>query len=482
MQAAHTDQKMIAKLSLHSIRILSFGILILIASLSACAGIPTTTPSPAPATQVASSTPSPAPTTFPAIQATNTESAELETIRGTTVTLWHPLEGQEAQALAAILEQFNTTNEYQITVVERPYPGFEALSEGVENAAAPGELPDLVIAYNYQYLGWAAAGVPLVDLTSYLQHPGYGLDQTEIDDFYPALWAQDLIAEQRLGFPLPASAQVMLYNQTWAQELSFDTPPTTPEEFVQQACAAAEASEDGKNGWLLSTRNATLVGWLYAYGANFELPGAGYDFTTSQARAAFGFLHDLATDGCAWEPETSYANEEFANRQGLFYISSILGLPSQLRAFERAANPDQWVPIGFPSTTGQPLIPLYAPSLTMITSTPQKQLVAWMFIKVLSQAENQAIWVQSTGRLPTRASALLTLDEYAQQNPQWAGVATLLPYGRHEPRLASWGVVRGALSDAAKALFQPETARQQVPNLLNELDLLADELHALSGE
>ena len=86
-----------------------------------------------------------------------------------------------------------------------------------------------------------------------------------------------LFDNQRLGFPPNRSMEVLYYNQTWLEELGFSGPPTTPEEFKEMACAAAEANGDGTGGYILRDDASAMASWTYAFGGDILTEdGTGY--------------------------------------------------------------------------------------------------------------------------------------------------------------------------------------------------------------
>jgi ABC-type glycerol-3-phosphate transport system substrate-binding protein len=144
-----------------------------------------------------------------------------------------------------------------------------------------------------------------------------------------------------------------------------------------------------------------------------------------------------------------------------------------------AGSTDRWTFIPFPSDLeDSPVLLTYGPSLSILESTTERELAAWLFIEWLISAENQARLVQSYGVFPTRISALPLLHEYQNSHPQWAAALDLLSYGQVEPAYPSWRAVRWALSDAGKFLFSPFFSIDRLPALLQELDLTAGELHS----
>jgi len=408
---------------------------------------------------------------------TSSLDVQVEDLNGVRIEFWHPwaMDGED-QALA-FANHFNTENEYGITV--NVFSHGRDLFQDVREAFRAGEAPDLTLGYNNQLLAWNSQRDHLVDLSTYVRDSIWGLSEAEQDDFYSAFWEQDVLEGKRLGLPYYRSSQVIFYNRSWARELGFEAPPSTPEEFEEQACAASEEAGDGRGGWILSNETTTILSWIFAFGGEVTNPQAdGYNFDTSQVEEALVFLRGLLEEGCAWASEERYPNAEFASRQALFYTSSIAGVPFQVEAFEEAGEDDEWTSIPFPSVEGQPVITVYGLSLAIPRSSPEEQLAAWLFARWLTQPENQAEWVELTSYFPTRASTLDHIDDYVRQYPQWEAAVELIPYSRYEPAVSSWGVVRWVLGDAAGQLFRPDFRRGLIFNLVEDLDETAQEIHA----
>jgi ABC-type glycerol-3-phosphate transport system substrate-binding protein len=434
------------------------------------------------------------PTLLPAIPSTpnaKTPSAlgvSVADLHGLQVNLWHPWTGTPGIALQAILEEFNRSNQWGISVKATGYEGFGQLDEAMESAISSDSMPDVLLDYGYQARHWDGKGV-ITDLTPYVNDPAWGLTSNEQADFYPGFWAEDLVVDsnsgqiRRLGIPYYRSAYVLFYNQSWARELGYLNPPVTPEDFRIRACAAAESvtsqgdkSNQGKGGWLITPQPGVLVGWIYAFNGGITNPvAASYLFNSTETQLAFGYLKGLQESGCAWSETGAEAQNVFANRQALFVVASLFDIPAQREAFARAGNTDEWMVIPFPSDQ-QPVVDAYGPSLLITRSTPAQQLAAWLVIEWLLYPPNQSEWVKVVETYPTRLSTLSYLTKAVSASPQWADALRLLTDARSEPTEVSWSVMRWALEDAMTQLFNPQFAASQIPSLLVNLDSVASEI------
>jgi multiple sugar transport system substrate-binding protein len=419
-----------------------------------------------------------------------TQTVAVNRLTGLTIQFWHPWSGETGQMIQQLVEEYNLTNELGIQV-ETVNPGSaENLNGQMQEALKIDQVPDLVAAYAFQAQEWDATH-PLVDFSPYLNDPTWGLKPEEQADFYPVFWESGKLGEKRQAIPALGSGQLLYYNQTWAEQLGFTDPPATLEQFELQACAAALANKqddskdkDGSGGLILSTGYSPMLGWLQAFGAKFYDPAkttgksSPYNFASPQAAKAFTFLRSLYDKGCAWLPDEPYPEQDFASRRGLFAVNSVTNLPYQAEVMQREGNADHWTVLPFPSPDGQPVIDAYGPALEVFSSTPERQLAAWLFARWLLSPQNQARLAGAAHAYPVRKEALALMNDSQASQPQWARAQQLLKYALAEPTARSWKTVRWALSDAATQLFRSYFTIDKVPELVKLLNQTAADLHS----
>jgi multiple sugar transport system substrate-binding protein len=397
-------------------------------------------------------------------------------LQGTNIHFWYPWDQEMALAIEALVDQFNLENKYGILVLATGHDN--DLYQDVLTGISTGIMPEVAAVSISQIQSWDNYGNNVLDMDVYVEDSDWGWTGSELSDFLPLLWEQDMVDGKRLGLPIYASSMVVVYNQTWAQELGFGSPPTTPVDFKTQACAAASANNNGTGGVIASIDPDTLMSWIFAFGGNgLNRDETGYDFDTSEVRAAFEYLKDLFESGCAWIPEDRYPDHEFATRQGLFYTTSISGFQSLLASFASNESDDEWRAIPFPSPNGAAAVSLFGPAYTILRSTPEKQLAAWLLITWLSQPEHQARLIEASNAFPVRKSVIHLLGDYAAANPQWAAAQDLISFGFLEPRFGSWRIARWAISDAATELVSPGFTPESIPRLLEDLNATLAEIH-----
>jgi multiple sugar transport system substrate-binding protein len=444
---------------------------------------PSPTPAAIQATRPAPTLPAPTLTPTPTPLPKSPLGIEASELNGIPLRFWrarvdHFHAAGVRDVFQELIDEFNRDNPWGITVESTLYDDHGQIIEALQTSLY-GERPDLISAYSYQAARLDSFGETLADADAYVFDPEWGLAPDEVEDFYPPFWNQDRAGQKRLGVPLYRSAQVLFYNQTWAEELGFDAPPSSAEEFEEQVCAAAQANrlnEVEGGGWAINTDAPTILGWIYAFDGQVTRPDGGYAFRSEQAQQAFAFLHKLYTERCAWIVGTRYPNAEFASRQALVITGSLTGLPFQADAMAEAGSTDRWKVIPFLGQ-GEPAIVAYGPSLSILESTPLRELASWLFIEWLVSPENQSRWVEAYGVFPTRQKATVYLDEYMEGHPQWVEALGLVEAARGEPAFASWRSVRWAVSDAGSFLFSPFFSVERLPVLLEELDQTARDLH-----
>jgi multiple sugar transport system substrate-binding protein/sn-glycerol 3-phosphate transport system substrate-binding protein len=496
--------------------------MLLVVSLAACDSLfPTQETAPADLSETLSpgtpGTPQPSPTdrpsgyvtrtpasTAPALTPTAVETLAVkpEQLAGQEVVFWTLDTGQSASVLRKIIDEYNRSNPWKVQARLVLFDSFTSLEEAFLASLEAGNPPGLLALYDDRAQSSNLSGNTLVDLQPYLADPNWGWSSSEQADFYPEFWQQGMAyasahsgtVTEQLGIPWLRSLLVLAYNQTWAQELGYSQPPTTPSELRSQVCKAAgtldSKDQPGQGGLMLSAISGStpgremllspeqLLGWVAAFGGQVNLPeGAGYQFNTPETRRTLEFLQDLRHDRCLYlNPNTDPA-ADFSTRQGLLYLAGSAELPVIQDALQAAGSQDEWTVLPFPSPNGAASAVAYGPSLVIPQSNDRRQLAAWTLLKWLVEPDQQARWARALEAYPTRRSALDSLETAAQADPQWGAGLSLLDHTQAEPALPSWVIVRWMMGDALATLFSPDFTADQIPALLENLDQQAAEVN-----
>jgi multiple sugar transport system substrate-binding protein len=462
-------------------RLFCLSALLLLAVLifSACGPV-TPVPSATLNLPTATGTASPVPTSTLTPSATPLPPIDVDpaSLRGLNIQVWDAFAGSASDLFISQAAQFNATNEWGIVVTLSNQGDYTSLFEQMNAALDAGQTPDLVATLPEQVLAWDAHAA-VVNLNPYLGDHQWGLSADASVDIPSVFLAQDNVNGRQLGVPAQRSARYLFYNQTWAHELGFDSPPATADEFRKQACAAnvsflkdKDLTNDGKGGWVVDTSWQTIYSWMLAFGGGVS-DGSDYGFRTDPNLAALQFIKRLSDSHCAWPSETPY--DSFASRTALFISADLAELPAELDSMKLLKNSDEWTLIPFPGPQGSVVI-AYGPSYSVLKSTPEKQLAAWLFARWLLSPESQSQWVEKTGLLPLRTALLDMIGPYRLAVPQWDAAVVTLSQAQDVPQLASWRKVHYVLEDGMTVLFQTNLSADKLPSVLEEMDSMAQEL------
>ena len=376
--------------------------------------------------------------------------------KGQKITFWHQMTGGNQKALQAIVDDFNKTNTYGITVDAQPQGNYNDIFNKMSQILNTPDVPNLVVAYQNQAATYALASA-LADMRPLVNSPTWGLSQADQADFFPGFWSQDVFPNYggaRYGFPIYRSEEVMYYNSDWLKELGYDAPPTTPDQFKEVACKAAKTpfskstAKGSSIGYEYYTGDPShFAAWTFAFGGNiYDSKSGQFSLNSDAAQKAAAFIQDLFKSGCVSLVAKQYDDQtDFGAGKTLFTTSSSSGLSFYADAVSKGAN-FQWSDGALPHTTPDPVMNIYGASISIPKSTPEKELAAWLFLKFFSQPENEAKFAAATGYYPVRASALNSMSDFMSKNPTYKAGSELLKYGISEPPVPGYDAVRDAIN------------------------------------
>ncbi|HSH03138.1 MAG TPA: extracellular solute-binding protein [Anaerolineae bacterium] len=425
------------------------------------------------------------------------DNLELE---GTEVVFMHQHGSSRLTELMAIIEEFNSTNEYGITVSTLEEGGYGDIYDKMIAGLTTGDVPNLVVAYQNQAAAYMVAD-GLVSLDPYINSEKYGLTDEEMKDYFQGFVNGDRLPQfggESFGFPPNRSMEVMYYNADWLAELneagaiSFDGPPQTPEQFQEAACAAANnpfsknPTPDMSVGYEIRTDASSVAALTLARESDvYDYDNNAFTYNNDATAAALFQMYELLEEGCASLIAERYAEQgDFANGVTLFTMGSSSGLPFYASdVADGAAGGFEWSVAPIPYTGADPVQNIYGASVSIPKTTPEEQLAAWIFVKFYTSPEIQARWARASNYFPVRASVAEGLDDYFEENPAYKAAFDLLPYAKAEPPVAGYDNVRDEANEAFNRVLAAEDANgdgeftaEDVTIILEELDAKANEL------
>ncbi|MEO1287247.1 MAG: extracellular solute-binding protein [Chloroflexota bacterium] len=367
---------------------------------------------------------------------------------GATISYWHEWDGLQGTGMTAVIELFNSTNEWGITVEELPLGGSSDVRSNISTAITSGDLPNLGGAgFASDAMGYFLDGV-LVPFDPFLESATWGLTEDEasvlrfdvIDRNRPALAPFN---GQLLAWPIGTSGEIMstnldLLDQMREQGLiDFEGTPANVEEFRAAACAASEL-EGVTAGYGARTSGGHILTWMSAFGGQiFDTEADAYVFTDEGALEALQFVQDMFNDGCLYFADGgTFANTgEFSLGLNVFAPGSSVGVPFiqgdmdtavEEGVLEEAYN---WVNVPFPAGPAGTFIAPTLRGVTIFESTPEENLATWLFVKFLStNSEAQQLWIENAQYQPINGATTTDYlsEEFLGSNAQFASYADAL--------------------------------------------------------
>lgn len=402
--------------------------------------------------------------------------------RNQTVTWWHQHSGTRQQFLDEIIADFNANNPWGITVEASNQGGYGDIYTKMIAGIPTGDVPSLVVAYQNQALAYYQAGGLVDNLDDYVLDPTWGLNEAEIADFVPSFFEQDKTEDGiRVGFPPNRSLEGLYYNQTALEELGYAGPPTTWEQFREMACAFTEQGWSGYEGtdtigYTVRTDASNIAAGTFANGGELYVDGQ-YVYDSQATIDYIQFMVDLYNEGCATLVAEQYGDQNnFTAGKALFYMGSTSGLPFVKQGIESAfETPFEWGVTALPYRD-VPVVNVYGASVSIPKTTPEQQLAAWLFVRWLTEPEQQAGWAEVSQYFPVRYSAQEGMQALFDDLPQYEQAWLLLQgESKVEPQIASYDVVR----DEAEATFENLlSSGGDVASALRQLTATANEIQA----
>jgi len=374
-------------------------------------------------------------------------------LKGTVVTYWYQHSLARETALQAMLTRFNATNPWGITVKGEYAGGYADIANKMIAGIAGGSTPDLVVAYQNNAATYQLSDA-LVDLNPYVNDPKFGVSAAERQDYFEGFLAQDVypqFAGARLGWPPNRSVEVIYYNADWLKAIGASGPPKTWEEFYAD-CKAASDPGNGTYGYAVSLDASSVFAQVISRGGDFQAPQGGYNFTSKPVTDSMTFMQKLFKDGYARKIGEQYGDQtDFANGKVLFTMTSTSGMPFYDAAVQKGpAGGFRWGVAPLPRTTPQPVQNIFGASVSVVKSTPEKQLASWLFLRWMSEPAQQAEWVRVSNYFPVRKSTADGLGDYLAKNPHFAEAFAQLRSStqKAEPSITGYDLVRDAVSTA----------------------------------
>jgi multiple sugar transport system substrate-binding protein len=391
-----------------------------------------------------------------------------------TVTFWEAMAGgSQKPTLEQITNAFNQSQPY-VTVQLQVYPDYSTLLQKLEAAIAAGNPPDMAQCYENWASTFKQAGV-LANLAPYIDAKD-GLSASQLADYWPTMLADAKLGGKFYMFPFNKSDSVLYYNPVMFKAAGISHPPTTWQEFEQDA---QKLTDPAKNQW--GTDFSLQLGYENLWeGMVTEFGGSLLNqsqtkatFQGSAGQQAIDVWAQMVKNGSAHTVEGYQDEDDYGSGHMGMMVGTIAGYSYDL-ASVGGRFPLKTAPV--PAGPKGLAVEMFGTNACVFNKASQDvQHGAFLYIKYFTSPQNTMLWSEKTGYMPVRQSAYREMEKtFYPQNPNLKVAVAEMPHTMFAPSVPSWeeaqndllttlyGIVQGKQT-AGPAL---QAAAQKVDTLL----------------
>lgn len=367
------------------------------------------------------------------------------------VVFWHAMGDDLGRVLDDIVKRFNEgrTGPKVVTGYQGDY---NLLKQKIHMSLKAGNPPDLSQMYEswtaYYNLEKGKEGI--ISLDPFLaQSP-----DIQLDDIYP-VFIQDNTWDGKIwSFPCTKSLPVLYYNKDMFKKAGLDPekPPTTWDEF---AAAGRKLTQDTDGDGQKDVHGMSYVvdPWILecmVLQQGAKLANSDSDilpFIRPEFVKALTFFDDAVRGPDSYavlQSGREFQNDYVAQKAAMILTTSVS------KAFMVDRIKFDWGMAALP-TWGQKASIMAGTNIGIFRhSSPEKQKVAWEFIKFFGSTEISAYWAINTGYVPVRRSSVASepFKKHLEKDPTAMAAISQIEYATFEPRSPAWYEMRDHLAKA----------------------------------
>ena len=411
----------------------------------------------------------PAPTQTPIISLGETR----QIAHGKEIKFWHSYPLSSSEVINNLIDDFNANNPDGIKVVQRAFFTDDQLELALSETTTAADQPDVVMGET-DLLFAMDAQKPLPNLVGYLSDPIIGLPGDQQKGIKQEYWDNHSRNGSLLGIPAQRDATILLYNQSWAKSLGFNSAPVTFDEFIAQTKAAFDANiyhqektMRGTGGWLIDIRPETALAFM---GTEFDFNDQEKVFSQPAVQGMFTKLKEQENLGYSWFGKNGDPIPYFVNRQALFISALSSELPEMIIHMKALKMSDEWSIIPYPQISDSANEVSKGYSFGLAAETKEQQMAGWLFIQWMMKPEHQAYIGANQFTIPMDQTAIDQLVHFGNE-PQLVDALRLMTENAGDfPSSSNWILARSILGDGFRQLFQPETTMEMIPAIIDEMN------------
>lgn len=383
-----------------------------------------------------------------------------------TLTLWHSLRGEGANALDRVATAFSDDNEWNILIAPEYVGDEEELQRRLLAGVQAGTPPSLFVGSRGTYRTLIEADA-LPALNVMTSHERWALSAETRDALMMNLFPEERVMNDRghVRVPLGNHLYVLVYNRQQLGELGADGPPTTLTEF-ENVCRAYQ--EQFQRPCMAVVPGAEMVlglAWLFegrVLTEENELAVADEGLQDS-----FTFLRALADNGFVQATDDGAdCMQSVLDGDTVFAIVSTAELS---KTTDDASRTPTWGIAAPPHTGDEPVLTANSTLLSVVDPVPVRQLAGWLFVRWYLSTPSAQAEMASAGRLaPVHRDAVAMLQSDDSVAPALRQSLEWLPDTRTFPTSAAWFRVAPALEQTAIDVLNREIGPEEALEILAE--------------
>ncbi len=359
-----------------------------------------------------------APSTAASDSADASEAGEEKTYEPTTLTFWNGFTSTDGEVLQQIVDDFNASNEWNITIEMDVMP-WATFNEKLPAAIAAGNAPDFVLCSSGYYAPYVEAG-SFQDVSDF-----YELPEVNADDFdknvVDLLYYDDLC----VGVPMQMVSHYFYWDKDLYEAAGLDpeSPPETFEELVENAKLLTDKSKNQYGFCVPVNNNVTAQYVMYAYGGGYvNEDETEAVFNSEENVKAFETLKTLYECSPKDSDDNTYISGQLAQFiNGPWIINGLREneINYGVKAVPACTGVEQdaaVIPVGF--------------SIPKTTSEEHKELV-YKFVNYWNTEEICTKWTKECGT----PAYLLSAQANFENDPQTLALSEPLSFGHIECKL-----------------------------------------------
>ncbi len=398
-----------------------------------------------------------------------------------TLSVWHVYGQYTDSPLNTLIEEFNETVGWkegikiQVTAVSNTSNIHDDVLRAAQGEPGAATLPDLFISYPKTVMA-------MPDPEILVNYRDYFSDE-ELSDFVPEFLEEGYVEDRLVVFPIAKSTEIMFVDKTLFDRFAaaagvrledlttwqglFDV---SRDYYEWTDAQTPDVENDGKaffvhDYWF----NYFQVG-VESLGENFF---NGEDFVFGNAfEKAYDQLANAAITGGIWMKE-GFATEPLRTGDAVVSVgssASVLYYEDRVTYEDNRSEAIEMIAMPVPHFDGgEKMVMLRGAGFCTVKSTPEREKAAMIFLKWLTDAENNVRFVTETGYMPVTKKAFELLPDAMEklENPKYrslykAYVETQEQYHFHTaPKLVTYLEKESSFETSIRALFKDAIKQRQ---------------------